>query len=72
VAKLVFSNDSVVWAAWRIIAEEKVPSLGHINEVVGGYVTAGAIIHLYGYLDRMQERALYCDTDSVLYVQPDE
>jgi nucleoside-triphosphatase THEP1 len=32
-------------------------------------VTAGALLRLYGYLDRLQERALYCDTDSVLYVQ---
>jgi hypothetical protein len=32
-------------------------------------VTAGARLKLYGYLDRLQERALYCDTDSVLYVQ---
>jgi hypothetical protein len=72
VANLVFANDTMVWASWRFIAEEKVPSLGHTNEVIGAYVTAGARIHLYGYLDRLQERALYCDTDSVLYVQPDE
>ena len=31
---------------------------------------AGAIIHLYGYLDRLQQRALYCDTDSVIFRQP--
>jgi hypothetical protein len=32
-------------------------------------VTAGARLRLYGYLDKLQERALCCDTDSVLYVQ---
>jgi hypothetical protein len=26
----------------------------------------------YGYLDRLKERALYCDTDSVFYIQPNE
>jgi hypothetical protein len=42
------------------------------NEVIGAYVTAGARIHLYRYLDRIHERAIYCDTDSVIYVQPNE
>ena len=26
-------------------------------------------MHLYAYLDRLGERALYCDTDSVIFVQ---
>jgi hypothetical protein len=68
VANLLFANDTVVWASWRFAAEENDPSLAHTNEVIGAYITAGARIHLY--LDRLQERALYCDTDSVLYVQP--
>jgi len=34
------------------------------------YVTAGARIHLYCYLDRLGEIAIYCDTDSVIYIQP--
>ena len=46
------------------------PSLRHTNEVIGAYVTAGARIHFYRYLDRLQENAIYCDTDSVIYVQP--
>ena len=46
------------------------PNLRHTNEVIGAYVTAGARIHLYGYLDRLQMRMLYCDTDSVIYIQP--
>ena len=28
-------------------------------------------MHLYAYLDRLGERALYCDTDSVIFVQKD-
>ena len=27
-------------------------------------------MHLYGYLDKLKENALYCDTDSVIFVQP--
>jgi hypothetical protein len=67
VANLVFENCTVFWASWRFTAEEKVPNLAHTNEV-----TAAARIHLYGYPDRLQERALFCDTESVMYVQPDE
>jgi hypothetical protein len=26
-------------------------------------------MHLYSYLDRLQDRTLFCDTDSVFYVQ---
>ena len=40
----------------------------HANEVIGGYVTSGARIHLYRYLDQLGERAIYCDTDSVIYI----
>jgi len=50
-------------------AQEHVPNLRHTNEVIGAYVTAGARIHLYRYLDRLGERAIYCDTDSVIYIQ---
>jgi hypothetical protein len=47
-----------------------VPSLRHTNEVIGAFVTAGARIHLYSYLDRLKDKTIYCDTDSVIYVQP--
>jgi hypothetical protein len=26
-------------------------------------------MHLYAYMDKFGERALYCDTDSVIFVQ---
>jgi len=47
-----------------------VPSLRHTNEVIGVYVTAGTRIHMYRFLDRLQEKVIYCDTDSVIYIQP--
>jgi len=68
VANLVIASDDVVWASWRFVAEEGIPCLRHTYE--GAYVTAGACLHLYSYLDRLQERAIYCDTDSVVYVHP--
>ena len=67
-ANLMFASDDVVWASWRFIAEEEIPSLRHINEVIGAYVSAGARLHFYTYLDMLQQRPLYCDTDSVLYL----
>ena len=68
VVHLVFANDEVVWVSWKFTAEERVPSLRHTNEVIGAYVTAGARIHLYRHLDRLQEKAIYCDTDSVIFI----
>ena len=42
----------------------------HINDFFARYVTAGARMYLYTYLDILQEKALYCDNDSVVNVQP--
>jgi hypothetical protein len=68
----MFASDDVVWATWRFIAEEKIPSLRHTNEVLVAFVTSSARIHLYSYLDRLQEKALYCDTDSVFYIKRED
>ena len=66
VTNLMFVNDDVVRISWTFTAKERVPSLRHTNEVIGAYVTAGARIHLYQYFDGLQEKVLYCDTDSIL------
>ena len=70
VQNMMFASDDVVWISWQSSSEERVPSLRHTNEVIGAYVTAGPRIHLYSYLDRLQDRAIYCDTDSVIFIQP--
>jgi len=44
--------------------------LPHTNEAIASFVTAGARLHLYGYLDKLKVHALYCDRDSVIFVQP--
>jgi len=67
VTNLAFASDDVVWISWKHSAEEHVRNLRHTNEVIGAYVTAGARMHLYLYLDRLGERTIYCDTDSVIY-----
>jgi len=68
VMNLAFASDDVVYISWKRGAEEDVPNLGHTNEVIGIYVTAGVRIHLYRYLNRLGENAIYCDTDSVKYI----
>ena len=58
---MLFASDDVVWISWQYSADERVLSLRH-NEVIDAYVTAGARIHLYGFLDKLQEKAIYTDT----------
>ena len=70
VQNVLFANDDVVWISWQYSADERVPSLRHTSKVIGAYVTAGARIHLYGFLDKLQGKAIYTDTDSVIFIQP--
>jgi len=70
VQNVLFAGDDVVWISWQYSADERVPSLRHTNEVIGAYVTAGARIYLYSFLDKLQEKAIYTDTDSVIFIQP--
>ena len=69
VTTLLFAGDSVCWISWRHSEEAGAPSLPHTNEAIASFVTAGARLHLYGYLDKLNEHALYCDTDSLIFVQ---
>jgi hypothetical protein len=61
VANLVFASDEMVWASWSFV-DEDVPNLRHMNEVVGAYVTAGARLHLYSYVDKLQQCAISFQT----------
>jgi hypothetical protein len=70
VQNMMFASDDVVCISWQYSSEERVPSLPHTKEVIGAFVTAGTRIHLYSYLDRLQDKTIYCDTASVIYVQP--
>ena len=67
---MLFASDDVVWITWQYSTDERVPSLRHTNEVIGAYVTAGGRIHLYGFLDKLQEKAIHTDTDSMIFIQP--
>jgi hypothetical protein len=53
---------------WKY-AEGNMPVLRHTNEVIGTYVTKGARHKLYYYFDALKEKAIYWDTDSVIYIK---
>jgi hypothetical protein len=44
---LLFASDDIVWAFWRYIADENIPSLRHTNDIIGSYVTALARLRIY-------------------------
>jgi len=67
---VLFDSDDVVWISWQYSADERVPNLRHTNEVIGSYVTARARIHLSGFLDKLQQKAIFTDTDFVIFIQP--
>jgi hypothetical protein len=61
----LFANDDA-WISWQFSSEERVPSLRQTNEVIGAYATTGSRIHLYSYLEKLQDKAIYTDTDTVI------
>ena len=57
----LLSNDGV-----------EVPDVHHVNDdclyvIIASYVTTHARLEFYNYLEQLKDRALYCDTDSVIY-----
>jgi hypothetical protein len=68
VVNLVLARDSVVLISWSYMAMEYVENLRHTNWVVGANVTCIARMQLYTYLDRLGERVMYYDIDSVKFV----
>jgi hypothetical protein len=58
--------------SWQFSSEECENSLRHTNEIIGAFVIAGARIHIYSYLNKLQDKAIYCNTDRCIYMQPNE
>ena len=49
-------------------AEDFVEALPNTNSVIAAYVTAQARLKLYSYIEQLQSRVLYFDTDSIIYL----
>ncbi|XP_036147283.1 uncharacterized protein LOC118647134 [Monomorium pharaonis] len=60
-------NDEVMYVSWRL-REEAVVASPITNVVIAAYTTAQARLVLYSYLEKLDKRALYCDTDSCIYL----
>ena len=64
-------SDEYIALQWSR-AEEFDVGLPHTNVVLAAYTTANARLKLYELLERLQERVLYFDTDSVIYLHRDD
>ena len=60
-------NDDMIEVQYRN-AEEFAEQNNKVNVVIAAFTTAYARLKLYDLLDLLQERVLYYDTDSVIYV----
>ena len=61
-----FVNDETVELRWRY-KEDFIESCGRTNVVIAAYTTAQARLKLYSYLEQLGPRALYADTDSIVF-----
>ncbi|CAH1104349.1 unnamed protein product [Psylliodes chrysocephalus] len=60
-------NDTTIIVNWEY-REEASESLSTVNVVIAAFVTTLARLKLYSYLEKLEDRVLYYDTDSVIYV----
>ncbi|OXU31805.1 hypothetical protein TSAR_005818 [Trichomalopsis sarcophagae] len=66
---VVALNDYDYYYQWRYKEKYCKPS-EKTSVPIAVYTTAYGRLELYKYLEKLGERVLYCDTDSVFYVQP--
>ena len=58
-------NDDCLYVTYKKSKEFQTPAL-NTNVIIASYVTTHARLELYSYLERLEDRALYCDTDSII------
>lgn len=68
VTKIIVINQDSLLVCYKDIPELRAP-LNTVNVAVAAYTTAGARLQLYKYLDFLQKRVIYFDTDSVIFSQ---
>jgi len=59
-------DEKTVFVEYEILEELKT-SLQTTNIGIAGFVTAQARLRLYCEMEKLQERVIYCDTDSLFY-----
>lgn len=65
---LLTVNENVLYVRWAYARHSVAPS-PLANVVIAAYTTAQARLKLYSYLERLDRRVLYYDTDSVIYTR---
>ncbi|XP_046382273.1 uncharacterized protein LOC124153218 [Ischnura elegans] len=68
VQRLVHVNEETLCAHWSETDEAVSPSPSN-NIVIACYTTAHARLELYSYLEKLQRRCIYHDTDSIVFTQ---
>ena len=62
-----FVNEQMVELRWKY-KETFVEPSARTNVILAAYTTAHARLKLYSYMEPLQERLLYADTDSIIFV----
>lgn len=68
---LTYVNENCIGIKWQY-KEEFAEMSGNTNIAIACYTTAQARLRLYTLLEKLNERVLYFDTDSVVYVHKEE
>ena len=68
VQDVVYASESTVAVYSKGKREEMDPGSARTNCVLAAYTTANARFRLHGVMEHLGQRALYTDTDSIIYV----
>jgi len=67
ISNISFSNDNLMYVYYSDMDDYHVGNV-NTNVVLASFVTAQARLKLFEELNRLQERVIYCDTDSIFYL----
>lgn len=67
IMKIIPISDEMLYVNYRS-SEDFIKCSPMTNVVLAAYTTAHARLKLYSYLERLQERVYYCDTDSCVWL----
>jgi hypothetical protein len=68
ISKIIVLNPENLLVVYKETVESRLP-LNTINVAIAAYTTAGARLQLYNYLDQLNTRILYFDTDSIIFTE---
>lgn len=66
VQRIILAGDQMLYVTWSQ-KEEALDLLRTVNVVIAAYTTAQAQLRLHEFLEPLDRRVLYYDTDSIIY-----